>query len=231
MKQDPSGKVMTTQIMPNRQVYCSAVGHTPSSLKTRQYHVIYMKQGREQKVRTKELLSGTYCLHLLSESQHSARCRHQRCDHRHCSAQEMDSAWSQVSNLKLGNAWKGLRRERSCGWGKQRDFTSVHNMKNAVLNFGFYRSKAYNLKVAVTLWKDCSPATLWHGRKGWTIFSIQSIAGKLLFWRKFAQRQTVSILFLWGQMSWWQARRLWRKEEAEEKGLKLWKWAKQRKEK
>lgn len=47
--QDPSGKVMTTQIMPNGQVYCTAVGHIPSSLETRQYHVIYMKLGKEQK--------------------------------------------------------------------------------------------------------------------------------------------------------------------------------------
>lgn len=40
---------MTAQTMPNRQVYCTAVEHVPSSLETRQYHVIYMEQGREQK--------------------------------------------------------------------------------------------------------------------------------------------------------------------------------------
>lgn len=88
--------------------------------------------------------------------------------------------------LKLGNARTMSQSERaywerSCGWGKQRDFTSVHNMKNAVLNFGFYCSKAYNLKLAVILWKDCGPARLWHGRKGRTIFSSQSIAGKFSF--------------------------------------------------
>jgi len=48
-KQNPSGKVMTTHIMPNRQIYCTPVGHIPSSLETRQYHVIYMKEAREQK--------------------------------------------------------------------------------------------------------------------------------------------------------------------------------------
>lgn len=68
--QDPSRKVMTTPIMPNGQVYCTAVGHIPSSLETRQYHVIYMKLGKEQKAWTKELLPGNYCLHLPSESQH-----------------------------------------------------------------------------------------------------------------------------------------------------------------
>lgn len=69
-KQDPSGKVMTTQITPNGQVYCTAVGHIPSSLETRQYHIIYTKQGREHKAWTKELLPGTCCLRLPSESQH-----------------------------------------------------------------------------------------------------------------------------------------------------------------
>lgn len=49
-------------------------------------------------------------------------------------------------------------------------FTSVPNMKNAVLNFRFYCSKAYNVKLAVILWKGCSPARLWYGRKGWTFF-------------------------------------------------------------
>lgn len=68
--QDPSRKVMTTQFMPNGQVYCAAVGHIPSFLETRQYHVIYTKLGREQKAWTKELLPGNYCLHLPSESQH-----------------------------------------------------------------------------------------------------------------------------------------------------------------
>lgn len=68
--QDPSRKVMTTQIMPNGQVYCTAMGHSPSFLETRQYHVIYTKLGREQKAWTKELLPGNYCLHLPSESKH-----------------------------------------------------------------------------------------------------------------------------------------------------------------
>lgn len=89
---------------------------------------------------------------------------------------EMDSSWSQESpqagqHMNCVSNRKGLVRERSCGWGKQGDFTSVHNMKNAVLNFGFYCSKSYNLKLAVILWKGCSPARLWHGRKGWTFFS------------------------------------------------------------
>lgn len=43
-------------------------------------------------------------------------------------------------------------------------------MKNVVLNFVFYCSKAYHLKLAVTLWKGCSPVRLSHGMKGWTFF-------------------------------------------------------------
>lgn len=78
---------------------------------------------------------------------------------------EMESSWSQISpqdgqHKDCVSNRKSLMRERSCGWGKQQDFNSVCNMKNVVLDFGFYCSKAYNLKLAVILWKGRSPGRL-----------------------------------------------------------------------